>query len=61
MNINAMLSPTEENLTKFVENGPYTTDKLTVRSVKLYSMVRLAQEGHCYLNPTAMPPLNMVS
>ncbi len=37
MRIYAMLSPTSENLNGFVFQGPYKTDRLMVRSVKLYT------------------------
>lgn len=56
MNINAMLSPTDENLSKFVENGPYTTDKLTVRSVKLYSDGALGSRGALLSEPYSDAP-----
>ncbi|MDP1621591.1 MAG: amidohydrolase family protein [Bacteroidales bacterium] len=37
MNVYAMLTPNAENLIKFVTKGPYQTDRLTVRSIKIYS------------------------
>lgn len=43
--IYAMLSPTQENFDYFVENGIYTTDKLTVRSIKLYADGALGSRG----------------
>jgi len=37
MRIYAMVSPTSENLNGFVFHGPYETERLTVRSIKLYT------------------------
>jgi len=42
--INAMLTPTRKSL-QMVENGPYVTDRLTVRSVKLYADGALGSRG----------------
>ena len=50
MNIYAMLSPTEENFRKFVDNGIYLTDKLSVRSIKLYADGALGSRGAKLLN-----------
>lgn len=35
--INVMLNPTDENIHHFVEKGPYRTELLNVRSIKLYA------------------------
>ncbi len=45
MRIYAMLSPSQENIEHYVKKGPYTTDRLTVRSIKLYSDGALGSRG----------------
>ena len=40
-----MLTPTKENVSTYVENGPYATDRLNVRSVKLYADGALGSRG----------------
>lgn len=45
MNVNAMLSPSKQNFDEFVYNGIYTTNKLSVRSVKLYADGALGSRG----------------
>jgi predicted amidohydrolase YtcJ len=40
-----MLSPSKENLETYVENGPYKTDRLNVRSIKLYADGALGSRG----------------
>jgi len=45
MNVYAMLSPTKENFSTFVENGPIQTGKLTIRSIKLYADGALGSRG----------------
>jgi predicted amidohydrolase YtcJ len=45
MRIYAMLSPSKENLDSYVVNGPYTTDRLSVRSIKLYADGALGSRG----------------
>lgn len=37
MQVYAMLTPNDKNVREFVKNGPYITDKLVVRSIKLYA------------------------
>ncbi len=37
MHVYAMLTPTEENINEFVKHGPYKTDKLLIRSIKIYA------------------------
>ncbi|WP_210489120.1 amidohydrolase [Rufibacter aurantiacus] len=49
--IYAMLSPTAENKAHFFKNGPYTTDRLTVRSFKVYGDGALGSRGACLLHP----------
>lgn len=45
MRIYAMLSPTESNMKNYVANGPYTTDRLSIRSIKLYADGALGSRG----------------
>lgn len=45
MRINAWLSPTKSNIEHFVKNGPYITDKLSVRAIKLYADGALGSRG----------------
>ncbi len=45
MRIYAMLSPTEENIEHYVKKGVYTTDRLNIRSIKLYSDGALGSRG----------------
>ena len=58
MRINAMLSPSEENMRHFVANGPYITDYLTVRSVKLYADGALGSRGAKMIEPYSDDPGN---
>ena len=37
MNIYGMLTPTQQNLKRFVEHGIFLTDRLSIRSVKIYA------------------------
>ena len=37
LRINVMLNPSKENIKYFIEKGPYRTDFLNVRSIKLYA------------------------
>ncbi|NOR86498.1 MAG: amidohydrolase family protein, partial [Bacteroidales bacterium] len=46
----AMLTPTPENLEKILSNGPYQTDRLNVRSVKLYADGALGSRGACLIH-----------
>ncbi|MGM0650226.1 MAG: amidohydrolase, partial [Bacteroidota bacterium] len=55
---NVMLSPTEENYDSFVRKGPYHTDRLTVRSIKLYADGALGSRGACLLEDYADDPGN---
>jgi len=45
MRVNAMLNPTDENFEYFVEKGPLTTEKLVVRTIKLYADGALGSRG----------------
>ncbi len=45
MRIYAMLSPTAENFKTYVEKGTYKTDRLNVRSIKLYADGALGSRG----------------
>lgn len=50
MRVYAMLSPTAENLEKIMAKGQIITDRLTVRSVKLYADGALGSRGACLLH-----------
>ncbi len=58
MKINQMLSPTEKNYEHFIKNGPYVTDRLSVRSVKLYADGALGSRGALLLDPYSDDPDN---
>lgn len=45
MKVYAMISNTPENLAYYLEKGPYQTDKLNVRSVKVYADGALGSRG----------------
>ncbi len=47
----AMLSPSEENFDYFLPQGPYQTEKLTVRSVKLFADGALGSRGALMKKP----------
>lgn len=47
----AMLQPTEENMKTYVEKGIYKTDKLNVRSIKLYVDGALGSRGALLKKP----------
>ena len=51
MRIYAMISYTEENKNYYFDNGIYKTDKLNVRSFKLYADGALGSRGACLLKP----------
>jgi len=51
MRIYAMLNPSKENADHFVKNGPYKTDLLNIRSIKLYADGALGSRGACLLKP----------
>lgn len=56
MRIYAMLSPTEENFKEFISKGVFKTDRLHVRSVKLYADGALGSRGALMLDPYADEP-----
>lgn len=56
MRVYAMLSPTQDNLEKFILQGPYATDRLNVRSVKLYADGALGSRGALMLEPYSDSP-----
>lgn len=58
LRIYAMLNPSVENLKYYFKNGPYITDHLTVRSIKLYADGALGSRGACLLKPYADSPTN---
>ncbi|MGV3504329.1 MAG: amidohydrolase [Adhaeribacter sp.] len=49
--IYAMLNPTEENKRHYYRQGPYHTDRLQVRSFKIYADGALGSRGACLLHP----------
>jgi len=59
MRINAMLSPSEANLNSYLAKGPYSTDYLTVRSVKLYADGALGSRGARMIEPYSDDPENV--
>lgn len=57
--IYTMLSSTDENIDKFVKNGPYKTDHLTVRSIKLFADGALGSRGALLMEPYNDDPDNI--
>lgn len=51
MRIYAMLAPTQENKERYFRIGPYKTDRLNVRSFKIYADGALGSRGACLLHP----------
>ncbi|MGV3640604.1 MAG: amidohydrolase [Adhaeribacter sp.] len=51
MRIYAMLTPTEENKRHYYRQGPYQTDRMRVRSFKIYADGALGSRGACLLQP----------
>jgi len=47
----AMLSPNSDNFNYFIDKGPYHSDKLTVRSIKVYIDGALGSRGALLLEP----------
>jgi len=45
MQLNVMMDPSPENMEYFLKKGPYETDKLQVRSIKLYADGALGSRG----------------
>ncbi|MFO7997642.1 MAG: amidohydrolase [Bacteroidales bacterium] len=58
MRVYAMLSPTTENLETFMFHGPYKTDHLNVRSLKLFADGALGSRGAKLLEPYSDDPGN---
>lgn len=56
MRVYAMLSPTEENFKTFMDKGVYKTDRLNIRSVKLYADGALGSRGALLLEPYSDAP-----
>ena len=59
MRMNAMLSPTEQNLSEIVDKGPYQKERLTVNSIKLYADGALGSRGAWLLEPYSDDPGNL--
>lgn len=51
MRLFVMLSDNEANLAKYLKSGPYKTDKLSVRAIKVYADGALGSRGACLLDP----------
>jgi predicted amidohydrolase YtcJ len=58
MRINAMLSPTHENIDTYVAGGPHITDRLSVRSIKLYADGALGSRGALLIDEYSDDPGN---
>jgi len=56
MRLYAMLSDNEENLKKYLATGPYKTDKLFVKGIKVYADGALGSRGACLLEPYSDKP-----
>lgn len=56
LRIYAMLHPTKENVEYFIQNGYYKTDRLDVRSIKLYADGALGSRGALLLKPYTDDP-----
>lgn len=57
MRIYAMLEPTNENFRNFITRGIYRTDRLSVRSIKLFADGALGSRGALLLEPYTDDPL----
>lgn len=51
MRLFVMLSDNEENLNRYLKSGPYKTDKLFVKGIKVYADGALGSRGACLLHP----------
>ncbi len=58
MHINVMLNPSKENIDFYINKGIYQTDRLTVRSIKLYADGALGSRGALLKKPYADDPSN---
>jgi predicted amidohydrolase YtcJ len=56
MRVYAMLTPTEENVDRYLKQGVYQTDYLTVRSFKVMADGALGSRGACLLEPYSDKP-----
>jgi predicted amidohydrolase YtcJ len=56
MRVNAMLNPTEENFEFFVKKGPLVSDKLVVRTIKIYADGALGSRGALLLEDYSDKP-----
>lgn len=56
--IYAMLSPSEENFQAYLYNGPYKTENLNVRSLKLFADGALGSRGAKLIEPYSDDPTN---
>ncbi len=58
MKIYAMLSPTDENINHYLRQGIFTTERLSIRSVKLFMDGALGSRGARLLEPYSDDPDN---
>jgi predicted amidohydrolase YtcJ len=56
LRVYAMLTPSQENKDHYFKSGPYITDKLNVRSFKVYGDGALGSRGACLLHPYSDRP-----
>ena len=56
MNIYAMLTPTQENITHYVTKGPVHTDRMTISSIKVYADGSLGSRSALLKKPYADNP-----
>lgn len=56
MRMYIMLDPSDETKAWFYEKGPYKTDRLNVRSFKIYADGALGSRGACLIEPYADKP-----
>jgi predicted amidohydrolase YtcJ len=59
IHINAMLNPNKENIDFYINKGTYETDRLTVRSIKLFADGALGSRGALLKQPYADDPSNL--
>ncbi len=56
MRMYIMLSDNDANLVKYLKTGPYKTDKLYVKGIKVYADGALGSRGACLLQPYSDKP-----
>ena len=56
MRVYAMANPSPANKERFLKSGPYKTDRLNVRSFKIYADGALGSRGACLLQPYSDKP-----